>query len=172
MKETLHKFYLPAYEDEKVIKRLQKFDDTRWELLFPTSCKQKEVRKNVTIFPIEATRFIKSMSHSKGVITAAGFSTTTEALYLNKKLLVVPQKSQFEQQYNGAVLKSMGVSLIKNLKKKQMPEIENWLNEGKTISVNYPDLTEDIVDRILGSNQPAHIYQPYLERKHPFELSF
>lgn len=163
--------YLPAYEDEKVIKRLQKFDDTRWEL-FSTSCKQKEVRKNVTIFPIEATRFIKSMSHCKGVITAAGFSTTTEALYLNKKLLVVPQKSQFEQQYNGAVLKSMGVSVIKNLKKKQMPEIENWLNEGKTISVNYPDLTEDIVDRILGSNQPAHIYQPYLERKHPFELSF
>jgi uncharacterized protein (TIGR00661 family) len=152
--------YLPAYDDEKIIKRLQKLKDTRWEL-FSKTCKKKEVKKNVTVFPVAIDRFEKSMSQSKGIITAAGFGTTSEALFLNKKLLVIPQKSQFEQQYNGAVLKSMGITVLKNLKKKQLPEIEKWLESNVKVKVDYPDQTEEIADKILGLSYLNDIQLPY-----------
>ncbi len=163
--------YLPAYAEEKVVKKLLKLDSVRWEL-FSKTCLQKEIRKNVTIFPIEANRFTKSMANCKGVITAAGFSTTSEALFLNKKILVVPQKSQFEQQYNGAVLNSMGVNVIKGFKKKHMDEVEKWLESDNRVTVAYPDHTEDIVDTILGSQHTAHVYRPYADAAKSLSLGF
>ncbi len=140
--------YLPAYEEEKVVKHLKKFKDVEWEL-FSKTAKQKDEEKNVTIFPVETKTFNKSLLNCKGVITAAGFGTTTEALFLKKKLLVIPQQSQFEQQYNGDVLKSMGVTVIKKLKKKHHDKIETWLNEKDIVKVNYPDNAEMIVKTLI-----------------------
>jgi uncharacterized protein (TIGR00661 family) len=153
--------YLPAFEDDKIVKRLQKLDSTRWEL-FSKNVKRKETKKNVTLFPATGDQFIQSMAQGKGVITAAGFGSTTEAMFLSKKLLVIPQKSQFEQQYNGAVLKNMGVTVIKNLKKKRLPEIEEWLNAKDHYDAYYPDQTDLIVDKILAANLKANHHFPQL----------
>ncbi len=157
--------YLPAYDEEKVITHLKKFNDVEWEL-FSKSARNKDVVKNITIFPVETKAFSKSILHCKGVITAAGFGTTTEAMYLKKKLLVIPQKSQFEQQYNGDVLKSMGVTVIKKLKKKHHSKIETWLNEKEIVKVNYPDNAELIVKTILNV-QPQKVIQPMVSVQLP-----
>ena len=79
----------------------------------------------------------------------AGFGTTSEALFLGKKLLVVPMKTQYEQQCNAAMLKSMGVPVLKKLKKKHEEKIEEWLSSKMKIAVNYPDQTEKILDVII-----------------------
>ncbi len=42
------------------------------------------------IYPINADAFLKSMASSAGVLCNAGFGTTSEALFLKKKLLVIP----------------------------------------------------------------------------------
>lgn len=60
--------------------------------------------------PIQGEKFLKSISSAKGVFCNAGFGTASEALFLKKKLLVVPMKKQLEQFYNAAMLKSMGGS--------------------------------------------------------------
>jgi uncharacterized protein (TIGR00661 family) len=112
--------------------------------------------KNVSIQPIDNEKFIKSMAQSAGVLCGAGFETPAEALFMKKKLLVIPMKSQYEQHLNAAALKSMGVPVIKSLKPKHQEIIQNWIDNGKVIDVDYPDNTREILQHILEKHsQPA-----------------
>ena len=140
--------YLPSYSDEKIIKILSKIKDTKWQV-FSKNSKEHQFFHNITILPINDDTFIRSIASSKGVICGAGFATPTEALYLRKKLLVIPMKNQYEQQCNALTLKEMGVTVVKKLSKKQLPKIEKWINSNKIVEVHYPDVTEDILDAII-----------------------
>ena len=94
------------------------------------------------------------MAKSGGVLCGAGFETPAEALFMRKKLLVIPMKNQYEQHLNAAALRRMGVPVIKNLKDKNDLIISNWLENGKVIPVDYPDMTQQIIDEIIDK----HIY--------------
>lgn len=140
--------YLPAYDDEKIIKRLSVFKGIRWEV-FSKHNKTPFQRGNIFVQPIHNELFVKSMASSAGVLCGAGFETPAEALFLGKKLLVIPMKTQYEQQCNAAALDAIGVPVIKSLKKKHLPKIEAWIQNGKPIEVNFPNITEQIIDTIF-----------------------
>jgi uncharacterized protein (TIGR00661 family) len=140
--------YLPAYDDERLLNNLRQFKNVQWEV-FSKHNKKIIKRDNITIQPIDNEIFIKSLANCTGVLCGAGFETPAEALFLKKKLLVIPMKSQYEQQCNAASLKKMGVPIIKSLKKKYHWIIKDWIAYGKNISVNYPDITEQIIDTII-----------------------
>ncbi len=140
--------YLPSYEDSKIIKVLSKIPSVAWEV-FSKHNKKSLRSDNVFIRPIENNAFLESMAASAGVLCGAGFETPAEALFLKKKLMVIPMKNQFEQQCNAAALKAMGVPVIKSLKKKHIETIEKWTVSGKNIAVNYPDETEKILQDVL-----------------------
>ncbi|MFV0249231.1 MAG: glycosyltransferase family protein [Tenacibaculum sp.] len=139
--------YLPTYSDKKIIKILAEFKDVKWEV-FSKHTEQHKYQNNIIIRPINSKAFIKSIASSNGVLCGAGFETPAEALYLGKKLLVIPMKNQYEQQCNALSLKEMGVKVLKKFNKQQYSEINNWLKSNKTVEVNYPDCTEDILDAI------------------------
>ncbi|WP_075343247.1 glycosyltransferase family protein [Tenacibaculum agarivorans] len=139
--------YLPAYGDKKLIKILSKFKTVKWEI-FSKHTNQFQLHNNIIIRPIDGKEFIKSIATANGILCGAGFETPAEALYLKKKLMVIPMKNQYEQQCNALALKEMGVPVLKKLSKKQLPKIEKWLKSDKIIEVNYPDVTEDILDAI------------------------
>ncbi len=154
--------YLPSYDDEKICKKLNRFESTQWQV-FSKHCKKPYMKGNVIVRPIEGKRFLESMATSNGVLCNAGFGTTSEALYLGKKLMVIPMKKQFEQHCNAAMLEDMGVSTMKSMKKKHFDKLEDWLKNGKPVSVHYPDQTGFIVQRILNKHisrfiQPAREY--------------
>ncbi|HEX9600998.1 MAG TPA: glycosyltransferase family protein, partial [Mariniflexile sp.] len=109
--------YLPSYDDEKILKTLSKIKEVSWEV-FSKHNKKVVINKNITVQPITNDAFVKSMATSKGILCGAGFETPAEALFMGKKLLVIPMKGQYEQQCNAAALKDMGVPIIKALKKK------------------------------------------------------
>lgn len=140
--------YLPSYEDKKLVKTFRKFKDIHWQV-FSKHNKKAFTTENISIKPIDNKAFIESMASCRGIICGAGFETPAEALFLNKKLMAIPMKNQYEQYCNAAALEAMGVPILKNLKKKQFPVIENWLQNGRAISVNFPDITEDIIDLII-----------------------
>lgn len=140
--------YLPAYEDDRVINRLYKYKDLSFHL-FSKKAKNTYRLKNTWIFPLNSSSFIKSVTQSNGVITNAGFGTTSEALFLGKKLLVLPMKTQYEQHCNAAVLQSMGVTVMKSLKKKHTEVLEKWFHSANNVEVNYPDETEELLDKII-----------------------
>jgi uncharacterized protein (TIGR00661 family) len=143
--------YFPSYDDEKIIKFLKRFKDVEWQV-FSKFSKKKYKHKNIDIRPLDNDLFIKSIASSTGVFCNAGFGTSSEALFLKKKLMVIPMKTQYEQHCNVAMLKSMGVPAIKKLKKKHADKFGDWLNNGKAIDVNYPDITEEIVDTIIANH--------------------
>lgn len=140
--------YLPAYSDEKIIKRLSHFPEIKWEV-FSKHTKSKYKQGNVNITPINNEAFIESLATCKGILCGAGFETPAEALFLGKKLLVIPMKSQYEQQCNAASLEDIGVAVLKNLKKKRLVQIEEWLDNDDRIAIYYPNNTEFIVEQIL-----------------------
>ncbi|HYG38332.1 MAG TPA: glycosyltransferase family protein [Cytophagales bacterium] len=155
--------YLPAYSDKKIIKILSEFKDIQW-WVFSKHNKEVYVEDNIMICPINNETFIKSMATAEGILCGAGFETPAEALFLNKKLLVIPMKNQFEQQCNAAALKTMGIPVIKSLKKKHIPIIEEWIKSEDRIEVNYPDTTEKIIDTIFELHSPLLNKQPPLEK--------
>lgn len=140
--------YLPAYSDKRIIRLLSECSTTRWQV-FSRHTKEAYKLKNITILPINNDAFIESMASSEGVLCGAGFETPAEALYLKKKLLVIPMKKQLEQHCNAAALKEIGVPVMKSLKPKHMPMLHAWLKSYAIIEVNYPDITEEIIDNIL-----------------------
>lgn len=145
--------YLPAYEDKRIIKVLKEFPDVHWQV-FSKHNKKAIKEKNIVIEPINNEAFITSMASSEGVLCGAGFETPAEALFMSKKLLVIPMKGQYEQQCNAAALKDMGVPVIKSLKRKHADKIKHWIEKGKRIPVNYPDNTEEIINKIVAENSP------------------
>ena len=140
--------YLPAYSDSRIVKILSRFKKTRWEV-FSKKAEKSFSEGNVFIQPIDNEAFLKSMASATGVFCGGGFETPSEALFLGKKLMVVPMKGQYEQQCNAAALKKIGVPVIKSLKKRHLPKIEAWLADGAVPEVNYSDETEQIVKMII-----------------------
>ncbi len=140
--------YLPAYDDKRLVLKLSQFKDVTWDV-FSKHNKKPFKSKNVSIQPIHNDKFVKSMAGSAGVLCGAGFETPAEALFMKKKLLVIPMRNQYEQQLNAAALKEMGVPVIKSLKIKYDMVIASWLANERTVDVNYPDITAEVIDRII-----------------------
>lgn len=140
--------YLPAYSDKRIVKMLNRFEGIKWEV-FSKHFEHEVSSENIRICPVNSASFIESMASSRGVICGAGFETPAEALYLDKKLLVVPMKNQFEQHCNAAALKEIGVPVIKNLKEKNIEKLHEWLQSTARVSVKYDDKTEEIIDNII-----------------------
>lgn len=154
--------YLPAYSDERIIKVLGEIKNIQWQV-FSKHTKKEYKEKNVHIRPINNEAFIESFITCTGVLCGAGFETPAEALYLKKKLMVIPMKGQYEQQCNAAALQTMSVPVIKSLKKKHLDIIKDWVTQNQDITINYPDTTQRILNMIIkkhgntGKKKPAEL---------------
>ncbi len=145
--------YLPAYSDKRIIKVLSQVPEVKWQV-FSKHSKQEYFVGNVSIQPINNEAFIESFVSCAGVLCGAGFETPAEALFLQKKLLVIPMSGQYEQQCNAVSLNEMGVTVIKNLKEKYLETITEWSTASPVIKVDYPDQTEQIINELLVKHYP------------------
>jgi uncharacterized protein (TIGR00661 family) len=146
--------YLPAYDDGRLFNFLSRFKQVRWEVFSKHNTSAFSMG-NVLVRPLNNTAFIESMASGSGILCGAGFETPAEALYLRKKLMVIPMKNQYEQQCNAAALKQMGVPVIKKLHPKHTDTIYEWMESDKKVEVNYPDTTNQIIDHIIQAHVPA-----------------
>jgi uncharacterized protein (TIGR00661 family) len=137
--------YLPAYDDKKLVKWLGKFPTVNWQIFSKHSSKSYN-EGNINIHPVSGSAFVESMVDAKGVLCGAGFETPAEAIYLRKKLLVVPMKNQYEQQCNAVALKKMGIHVIKKLKRKSHPKIQEWLDTDYVPDFIFPDVAGKAVE--------------------------
>ena len=140
--------YLPSYSDEKLIKTLGSVKGVNWEV-FSKHTKSGGNYGNVSILPIHNDHYIESMRKSTGVLCGAGFEGPAEALHLGKKLLVIPMKTQYEQLCNAVSLKSMGVPVLKNLKKNKIEKIMTWVDTDYKVEVEYPNITNQVIKQVF-----------------------
>jgi len=140
--------YLPAYSDENIINVLSKIKGVKWKV-FSKETKEYYQNKNVYIKPINSEKFEKSLASCKGILCGAGFETPAEAIFLKKKLLVIPMKNQYEQAFNAKALEELGVPVLKTLKKKHISKIKEWIVSDAKVTLDFPNETQQIVDHIL-----------------------
>ncbi len=146
--------YLPAYSDETIVKHLSQFSEVKWHV-FSKHNKQPFVSGNVSVHKIDNEAFVASMASGAGVLCGAGFEGPAEAMYLGKKVLVIPMLTQYEQQCNAAGAAAMGATVIPTLSEAHYPVIQDWLQNGKALRVDYPDQTASIIAQIIKKHAPA-----------------
>ncbi|MDV7186842.1 glycosyltransferase family protein [Lutibacter sp. TH_r2] len=140
--------YLPSFSDEKIIKSLSKIKGVKWKV-FSKNANKCYQKNNVFVKPIDSEKFEKSLASCKGILCGAGFETPAEAIFLNKKLMIIPMKYQYEQHFNAAALAEIGVPVLKSLNKKNIPKIQQWVNSSEKVELEFPNETQQIIDHIL-----------------------
>jgi len=105
---------------------------------------------------------VKSMVSAKGIFCGAGFQTPSEALFLKKKLIVIPMKGQYEQQCNAVALQLLGIPVLKNIKPKQHKKLKAWIETEGTVTMDFPNETEWILEEIIEQQfrQPPPVKMP------------
>lgn len=98
------------------------------------------------------------MASGSGVLCGAGFETPSEALYLGKKLLVIPMKSQYEQHLNAESLKEIGVPVLETLDQANVHQLRKWVSQKQTNKINFPDETKAIVEQIISIYRRKEVY--------------
>ncbi len=139
--------YLPAYNDDFIINKLQKYKDKEWHI-FSKHSSQAYEKENIKVTPVNNELFNKSLETCKGLLTGGGFEGPAEALYLGKKLLSVPMKNQFEQQCNALAMEKMGVPVIWKTADWEK-KLDEWIFDSDVIKVSYPDETKIIVGNMF-----------------------
>ena len=117
--------YLPAYDLENITQVLALFPKVQWTV-FSKEIKQKITKGLLNFYPINEDNFLNELAQCDGVITNAGFTTTSEALFLGKPLIAIPMRGQIEQSYNAFALKKMGATIIKKLSVDKTTKITDW----------------------------------------------
>ena len=134
--------YLPSFSDEVITNMLTRID-VEWKV-FSKYARQIQKFRNVEIFPIDELKYLELFESCEGILCNAGFETPAEALFMNKKLFVIPIENQYEQECNAFALHKMGVA---NSDRLDPAKIRDWINSEKIIKVDYPDNIESILTK-------------------------
>ncbi|NCI47674.1 glycosyltransferase family protein [Sediminibacterium soli] len=152
--------YLSHYSDEVVIKALQKIKEIRFEV-FSKKVRAITAHGNITLIPVSNDAFTRSLIHSHGVITGAGFETPAEALYLGKQLLCLPIKGQYEQLCNAAALKDFNVTVVDKIDESFAAHVQHWLQHSAVTPLALAQDTRQIVQLAMDKGR---------ELKHQFTV--
>lgn len=144
--------YLPAYADDVLISVLQHAADVQWHV-FSKREKTAYKKGNVHVFPVDAQQFVRSFTQCSGVLCGAGFETPAEALFMGKKLMVIPMQGQLEQQYNAFALQQMGVTVLNKLSMQTLEAVFEWLDSPQRLQVPYKDNSRQALQKAIGTNK-------------------
>ncbi|MRX48630.1 glycosyltransferase family protein [Pedobacter puniceum] len=142
--------YLPAIDDKILVKYLHLFPKVRWHV-FSKHQKTPYQYGNVWVKPITNDEYNKSLENCEGLLTGGGFEGPAEALYLGKKVLLVPMKYQFEQECNAEAARLMGVPVVHDINKKFVSYLDTWIKEDFKINVDFPDQTAAIIEKVVNT---------------------
>ncbi len=118
--------YLPAYSDKKIIEMLSNFPAIDWEVFSKYTRKDYTVA-NIVMRRIDPKLFTASLASCEGIICNSGFTTPTEAMFMHKKLMVIPM-DQYEQKCNAVALKRLGVPVLKKFNRAHLSTIKEWID--------------------------------------------
>ena len=140
--------YLPQYSIHYLTPFLHQQKGTHFEV-FTKEVTQITNSKNITYYPIHNQVFTSSLIRCHGIITAGGFETPAEAMYLNKKILSIPILNHYEQACNAEAMRAMGVMVLKNLDDEFPAQFTKWLQEKNKVQFQLTHHTKDIVQQLI-----------------------
>lgn len=142
--------YLPAYHHSQLIDIFRQISHVRWDIFSPyTGCSQQN--NNVTVHPLSKGVFLKSIENSLGIISSAGFETSSEAMFLRKKLLCIPIRNQYEQLCNVAAIEKQGGKSLSQINESSIGFLRNWINDAPVMSLSETSNDVQLVSKIISS---------------------
>jgi len=139
--------YLPSYSNEEISRVLSAIPQVQWEV-FSKHNPNTYQSDNILFQPVSYEKFNASFTGCKGILCNAGFETPAEALFMGKKLCVIPMKNQYEQECNAAFLSEMGITTLSDFRECGQ-EIRQWIDNENAVKLNYPDQTKEILEKII-----------------------
>jgi uncharacterized protein (TIGR00661 family) len=140
--------YLPAIDEKHLLPVLKQIPEINWQV-FSKHSKTSYSSGNVRVSPVNNARFNLSLASCAGLLTGGGFEGPAEALFLGKKLLVVPMKFQYEQQCNAFALKKFDIPVIWGSNRNWLPVLKAWIDSDATRRFDFPDETATVIDSVV-----------------------
>jgi uncharacterized protein (TIGR00661 family) len=140
--------YLPAIDDLLLLPVLKQIPQVNWQV-FSKHSKLSFTDANVSVCPVNNEQFNASLASCAGLLTGGGFEGPSEALFLGKKLLVVPMKFQYEQQCNAFALEQLGLPVIWGHEKNWLPILQKWVSDPQEYQFDFPDETAEVIDKVV-----------------------
>ncbi|HVW12292.1 MAG TPA: glycosyltransferase family protein [Mucilaginibacter sp.] len=139
--------YLPAYDDKTLIRHLGQ-TKARWHI-FSKRQKAPYKKGNIQVFPVDNNEYNRSMASCEGLLTGGGFEGPAEAMFLKKKVLLIPMSGQYEQQCNALAASKLGVPVIQAIDENFLPGINRWIEAENKVVVDFPDHTAMIIEDMI-----------------------
>jgi uncharacterized protein (TIGR00661 family) len=92
---------------------------------------------------------VKSLVSCEGFLGGAGFDAPAEALYLGKKLLVIPMKGQYEQDCNAEALSRLGIPVVRTIDGDFDKILRTWIDSSQGFRADYDNNLPSIIESIL-----------------------
>lgn len=140
--------YLPSFDDKLLLPFFHQLPDIKWEV-FSKHSNISYRNKNVWVSPISNMEFSHSLVQSHGLLTGGGFEGPAEALFLGKKVMMIPMKNQFEQQCNAEAARQMGVPVLHHLNNEFVPALRKWIAEPFNVRTDFRNETAEIVHKMV-----------------------
>jgi uncharacterized protein (TIGR00661 family) len=144
--------YLPQYSIEFLAPYLLAKSDFHFEV-FTKQVDRIVCNQNITYFPINNEQFTSSLIRCYGIITAGGFETPAEAMYMNKKVLSIPILKHFEQECNGKALQNMGVMVLEKIDSNFGNHLNHWIEKMNPVKLKLKHSTQEIIDILIKTNK-------------------
>ncbi len=144
--------YLPAYGEEQLKEHLQKLSNKNW-IIFSKECRESYQHYNLEFRPINGKDFVRELANCEGLLCSAGFEAPAEALYLGKKLFVIPIKGQYEQFCNAEALKDLGIPVAYDLNSRTVQRLQDWAYKEQETSSLEIENPESLIINILDRHQ-------------------
>lgn len=120
--------YLPQYPLDVIIPTLRNLEKFNF-IIFTGETNHFVQYGKIKVYPVNNEYFTECMIRCHGVITAGGFETPAEALYLRKRLISIPITGQYEQQCNTyALKKEWNVMVLRSIKQLNFDLFNKWFN--------------------------------------------
>ena len=123
--------YLPQYPGSEIATYFKSLTYIHFQV-FTRETKIIKQQDNITFYPIDNEMFTQSLIDCHGIITGGGFETPAEALYLGKRVMVMPILGQYEQWCNAAALQEWNVPTLENLTTRTGVSIHRWYHNDAT----------------------------------------
>ncbi len=140
--------YLPAYDDPFLLKYLSGIKEVQWQI-FSKHARNEYAKGNILVKPIQNKAFNNSLATAAGLLTGGGFEGPAEALFMNKKVMMIPMKGQYEQQCNCISAERLGASVLQRIDETFIPQVKQWVAAEPKIEVDFPDETAQIIQNIV-----------------------
>ena len=156
--------YLSSYDHQTLVALFEPITEIKWEIFSPYCDTPYTKGDHIMVHPIDNKRFLQSLATARGVISGAGFELCSEAMYLEKMLMVIPIANQYEQLCNATALAEMGISVVPRINGSFTDTVRYWVQNSSPVSLpeiaDPAKIAERVVDHIHKIDTESVLYSP------------